>query len=80
MKKLIIAHLPQSRPSPFKGEDRWGMGILGAGDTHPHPDPPLEGEGEFLLRKISANKVKLRTDSSDNSFPRRGEAGRGGAG
>ena len=31
------------------------MGILGAGDTHPHPDPPLEGEGEFLQRKIIAN-------------------------
>jgi DNA mismatch repair protein MutL len=37
------------RPSPFKGEDRRGMGAHGAdelhGKTHPHPDPPLEGEG-----------------------------------
>jgi hypothetical protein len=36
----------QTRPSPFKGEDRWGMGDC-TGYPHPHPDPPLEGEGEF---------------------------------
>ncbi|HBG06264.1 MAG: DNA mismatch repair protein MutL [Geobacteraceae bacterium GWC2_58_44] len=36
-------------PSPFKGEDRRGMGSHGAADLqgkpHPHPGPPLEGEG-----------------------------------
>jgi hypothetical protein len=34
-------------PSPFKGEARWGMGYpLGCEFmTHPHPNPPLEGEG-----------------------------------
>jgi len=35
----------QLGPSPFKGEVRRGMGRLGAEDTHPHPNPPLEGEG-----------------------------------
>ena len=36
---LISDDLPLSRPSPFKGGDRWGMGGSGAGDAHPHPDP-----------------------------------------
>ena len=52
----ISADLPLSRPSPFKGEDRWGMVVLGAGD--PHPTPPLEGEGDLLQRNIGANQVQ----------------------
>jgi hypothetical protein len=34
--------------SPFKGEVGWGMGFNGTSygiETHPHPNPPLEGEG-----------------------------------
>jgi hypothetical protein len=34
--------------SPFKGEDRWGMGVLGQGHPIPTPAPPLEGEGELF--------------------------------
>ena len=31
--------------SPFKGEAGRGMGLADTGQTHPHPTPPLEGEG-----------------------------------
>jgi len=35
--------------SPFKGEVRRGMGlILHQILPHPHPSPPLEGEGDFI--------------------------------
>ena len=41
-----------SRPSPFKREGRWGMGLCSTTvPPHPHPDPPLEGEGEFHQNK-----------------------------
>ncbi|OGU09407.1 MAG: hypothetical protein A2075_00450 [Geobacteraceae bacterium GWC2_58_44] len=44
-------------PSPFKGEVRRGMGVFLAPELpHPHPNPPLEGEGVFQ-RKIDANQV-----------------------
>jgi hypothetical protein len=39
---------PQLRggSSPFKGEARRGMGFLAiANKPHPHPNPPLQGEG-----------------------------------
>jgi hypothetical protein len=34
-------------PSPFKGEVRRGMVFvsINATENHPHPGPPLEGEG-----------------------------------
>ncbi|HVI60369.1 MAG TPA: Mur ligase family protein [Luteimonas sp.] len=35
-------------PPPLQGEGRGGDGVRGAatvGETHPHPNPPLEGEG-----------------------------------
>ncbi|MEO7725821.1 MAG: excinuclease ABC subunit UvrA, partial [Burkholderiales bacterium] len=35
--------------SPFKGEDGRGMGDH-AHDTHPHPSPPLEGEGSVVWK------------------------------
>jgi len=35
--------------SPFKGEVRRGMGLDSAVYAHPHPDPPLEGEGDYRL-------------------------------
>ena len=45
-----------SGPSPFKGEVRRGMGVFFAPELpHPHPNPPLEGEGVFQ-RKIDANQ------------------------
>src|SRR5215813_10774633 len=53
-----------SRSSPFKGEDRRGMGDHESEDTvqksepHPHPSPPLEGEGAASL--ISAASSALR--------------------
>jgi hypothetical protein len=35
--------------SPFKGEVRRGMGVvLATMLPHPHPNPPLEGEGGFF--------------------------------
>ncbi len=42
---LISVILPLSISSPFKGEVRRGMGCFKAEITHPHPNPPLEGEG-----------------------------------
>ncbi len=36
--------------SPFKGEAGRGMGTALPGDPHPHPTPPLEGEGVKPLR------------------------------
>jgi hypothetical protein len=38
----------------FKGEARRGMGvtILVQKNTHPHPNPPLEGEGISLFITI----------------------------
>ncbi len=36
--------------SPFKGELGRGMGISKAKKTHPHPSPPLEGEGISYTR------------------------------
>ena len=54
-----------SGPSPFslrqgcEGEVRRGGGVFWAPELpHPHPSPPLEGEGVFQ-RKIDANQVKL---------------------
>ncbi len=37
-------HLERLHSSPFKGEAGRGMGENGV-QTHPHPSPPLEGEG-----------------------------------
>ena len=42
----IGTNLPQLRPSPLKGEDRRGMGVL-RHQFRPIPTPPLEGKGEF---------------------------------
>ena len=43
------------RLSPFKGEDRRGMGYFFLGRPsalpHPHPCPPLEGEGIYATAK-----------------------------
>jgi len=33
--------------SPFKREVRRGMGCFAPELPHPHPNPPLEGEGVF---------------------------------
>ncbi|MGL4575612.1 MAG: transcription-repair coupling factor [Burkholderiaceae bacterium] len=40
-----------SNSSPFKGEVGWGMGggTAPSATTHPHPNPPLEGEGTIWL-------------------------------
>ena len=47
----------EERSSPFKGEGRRGMGLknrtMGALFplmSHPHPNPPLEGEGATFMR------------------------------
>ena len=31
-----------------KGEAGRGMGSFAVSETHPHPNPPLEGEGVFV--------------------------------
>ncbi len=41
--------------SPFKGEAGWGMGSSNA-PTHPHPSPPLEGEG-IACAFVSTNSI-----------------------
>ncbi|MDP1611175.1 MAG: efflux RND transporter permease subunit [Sulfuritalea sp.] len=38
-------HLERLHSSPFKGEAGRGMGEEGGAQPHPHPNPPLEGEG-----------------------------------
>jgi hypothetical protein len=50
--------------SPFKGEVRRGMGLLQSRNnkTHPHPDPPLEGEGFVMLPPLEGEgTLKLTT-------------------
>jgi hypothetical protein len=42
-------------PSPFKGEVRRGMGCAVVRllvSPHPHPNPPLEGEGAKEVRRF----------------------------
>ena len=53
--------MQQTRPSPFKGEVRRGMGVAQLGYPHPHPDPPLEGEGEFPQGNEMVAKTKRST-------------------
>src|SRR3546814_3259271 len=52
---VFSSDLPQAVPPPLQGEGRGGDGFpvgrgvvqprFGRGETHPHPNPPLEGEG-----------------------------------
>jgi len=43
--------------SPFKGEVRRGMGLIVHQILpHPHPSPPLEGEGDFFWQEISTSE------------------------
>jgi hypothetical protein len=52
--KKVISHSPLISSSPFKGEAGRGMGLCGRSQsTHPHPDPPLEGEGIHKLALMS---------------------------
>jgi hypothetical protein len=46
--------------SPFKGGDGGGMGhisgVCAPKKSHPHPVPPLEGEGNFAWLNLVANQ------------------------
>ncbi len=58
-KQMSVA-APVSFSSPFKGEAGRGMGQVQAGpQTHPHPGPPLEGEGGDLTRPPSQTRDQL---------------------
>src|SRR6185369_8435203 len=54
---LTSDDLPPARPSPFKGEDRRGMGVLQR-RLYPIPTPtlPLKGRESFCKRKIVASQ------------------------
>lgn len=55
--------------SPFKGEARRGMGFPGALPPHPHPVPPLEGEGAV----DRALHLQLHADGPLDALPLQGE-------
>jgi hypothetical protein len=68
---LLVLHMQMLGSSPFKGEARRGMGYARA-ETHPHPSPPLEGEGplsqcasgekrwgEGALRQVATSAAEL---------------------
>jgi hypothetical protein len=55
---LISTNLPQLGPSPFKGEDRRGMGMLRR-QYYPIPTPALHLKGrESLTDENSTNQEK----------------------
>ncbi len=46
---LSVSHtLPAEYTCPFKGTGGTVMGLLQIGNPHPHPNPPLEGEGSLV--------------------------------
>ena len=52
-------------PSPSRGRLGWGW-VLSPHLTHPHPNPPLEGGGEFAI--ITLKLVPLRSDSNGTTL------------
>ena len=47
--------------SPFKGEAGRGMGMAPMLGPHPHPSPPLEGEGASFMRlPCGLAEIKVR--------------------
>ena len=64
---LISTNLPPVTFLPLQGGGQEGDGIDSVPDsTHPHPNPPLEGEGDF----VSGRSVQIRK-AFDHATPQR---------
>ena len=57
---MISRNVQLAGSPPFKGGDGGGMGhncdVYAPKKSHPHPVPPLEGEGNFAWLNFMANQ------------------------